>query len=244
VYPKTPTEVFSEELYCDLISITSREEAHSFLTQHPFLRFAYYRQPDVPGLQMGEYETVDSYCDFMVRAVEQHNDFRRYEVLLQRETLAPSPEWHEEMLQIYKKYFPILGTKSASYRTLPEMRNHLFEQYAYAVCKDRPCFHISLIRDVSPNCDCHSENDIPIIPDVGMLASFDPVALDMACVDLANQQTALPGSVLAEKILHSSGEDPDHEFFHVNHPDAEWRTCLEHGEKIGLGTRTYKLVTI
>lgn len=117
-------------------------------------------------------------------------------------------------------------------------------EYAYAVCKDRPCFHISLIRDVSPNCDCHSENDIPIIPDVGMLASFDPVALDMACVDLANQQTALPGSVLAEKILHSSGEDPDHEFFHVNHPDAEWRTCLEHGEKIGLGTRTYKLVTI
>ena len=127
--PKTPTEVFTEELYCDLISITSREEAHSFLTQHPFLRFAYHRQPDVPGMQMGEYETVDSYCDFMVRAVEQHNDFRRYEVLLQRETLAPSPEWHEEMLQIYKKYFPILGTKSASYRTLPEMRNHLFEQY-------------------------------------------------------------------------------------------------------------------
>ena len=127
--PKAPTEVFTEELYCDLISITSREEAHSFLTQHPFLRFAYHRQPDVQGMQMGEYETVDSYCDFMVRAVEQHNDFRRYEVLLQRETLAPSPEWHEEMLQIYKKYFPILGTKSPSYRTLPEMRNHLFEQY-------------------------------------------------------------------------------------------------------------------
>ncbi len=46
----------------------------------------------------------------------------------------------------------------------------------------RPCFHISLICDVSPNCDCHAENDIPIIPDVGMLASFDPVALDKACV--------------------------------------------------------------
>ena len=34
--------------------------------------------------------------------------------------------------------------------------------------------------------DCDSVNDIPIIPDVGMLASFDPVALDQACADLCN----------------------------------------------------------
>ena len=38
--------------------------------------------------------------------------------------------------------------------------------------------------DVSPNCDCHGENDIPIVPNVGMFASFDPVALDVACAVL------------------------------------------------------------
>lgn len=63
-------------------------------------------------------------------------------------------------------------------------------EYAYAVVKDRPAFHISLICDVSPFCDCHAENDIPIIPDVGMLASFDPVALDQACMDLGKPDSS------------------------------------------------------
>ena len=117
-------------------------------------------------------------------------------------------------------------------------------EYAYAICKDRPAFHISLIVDVSPNCDCHSENDIPIIPDVGMLASFDPVALDMACVDLANKQPAIAGSILADNIESFGETEDNHEHFHMTHPDAEWETCLEHAEEIGLGTRQYKLITI
>ena len=59
-------------------------------------------------------------------------------------------------------------------------------EYAKAVVDGRPCFHISLIIDVSPNCDCRAENDAAIVPNVGMFASFDPVALDMACVDAVN----------------------------------------------------------
>ncbi len=66
--------------------------------------------------------------------------------------------------------------------------------------KDQPAFHISLICDVSPFCDCHAKNDIPIIPDVGMLASFDPVALDQACVDLCNKMPVCEGSRLYELI--------------------------------------------
>lgn len=54
-------------------------------------------------------------------------------------------------------------------------------EYAKAVVDGRPQFHISLVIDVSPYCDCHGENDLPIVPDVGMFASFDPVALDQAC---------------------------------------------------------------
>ena len=67
-----------------------------------------------------------------------------------------------------------------SYQDSVKLLNYKIAEYSYAVLKGRPSFHITLICDVSPFCDCHAENDIPIIPDVGMLASFDPVALDQA----------------------------------------------------------------
>ena len=119
-------------------------------------------------------------------------------------------------------------------------------EYAYAVVKGRPrpSFHISLICDASPFCDCHCENDIPIIPDIGMLASFDPVALDQACVDLANKVPACEGSRLDQHIKLFWNEDPNHEYFHLNHPDAEWEAGLAHAEEIGLGSREYELIRI
>ncbi|MBQ0001573.1 MAG: DUF362 domain-containing protein [Clostridiales bacterium] len=123
------------------------------------------------------------------------------------------------------------------------MLNYKMAEYAWAVTKDRPCFHVSLICDVSPNCDCHSENDIPIIPDVGMLASFDPVALDQACADLCNKMPVIAGSILDDNIKALPHEE-NHEHFHMTHPDAEWETCLAHAEKIGMGTREYELVKI
>ena len=119
-------------------------------------------------------------------------------------------------------------------------------EYTKAVVDGRPHFHISLILDVSPNCDCHPENDIPILPNIGMLASFDPVALDQACADLCNQATPVESSVLGKNIAHAHEhhEECDHDHFHMTHPDAEWKTCLAHAEKIGLGTRAYELHTI
>jgi len=117
-------------------------------------------------------------------------------------------------------------------------------EYAYAVCRDRPCFHVSLIVDVSPNCDCHSENDIPIIPNIGMLCSFDPVALDQACADLCNKAPVQQGSELFEQLEKHGAEDPNHEHFHILHPDTDWSVCLEHAEKLGLGERAYKLITV
>ena len=113
-------------------------------------------------------------------------------------------------------------------------------EYTKAVVDGRPCFHISLVIDVSPNCDCHAENDMAIVPNVGMFASFDPVALDMACVDAVNAQTPLRGS--AADDAHAKAHVHDH--FQRLHPDTNWRSCLEHGEKIGIGTRDYELVKI
>ena len=113
-------------------------------------------------------------------------------------------------------------------------------EYTKAVVDGRPCFHISLVIDVSPNCDCHAENDMAIVPNVGMFASFDPVALDMACVDAVNAQTPLRGS--AADDAHAKAHV--HDYFQRLHPDTNWRSCLEHGEKIGIGTREYELIKI
>ena len=94
-------------------------------------------------------------------------------------------------------------------------------------------------RDISPDCDCHEENDVPMVPDVGMFASFDPVALDLACIEAVNRQPILPGSALAER-----GDPHDHDHLHAAHPDTCWQAAIEHGKKIGLGTDEYTLITV
>lgn len=116
-------------------------------------------------------------------------------------------------------------------------------EYTKAVLDGRPNFHISLVVDVSPNCDCHCENDAPILPDLGMFASFDPLALDQACVDACLAARPLPGSQLADNLAAPDFEDK-HDHFSNSTPESEWQTCLEHAEKIGLGTRSYELVRI
>ena len=116
-------------------------------------------------------------------------------------------------------------------------------EYAKAVVAGRPHFHISLVVDVSPYCDCHSENDVPILPDVGMFASFDPVALDQACADACMRQQPIPGSVLDEN-LHKPGFCDHHDHFTNTTPITDWRVCLAHAEKLGVGARNYELITV
>ena len=116
--------------------------------------------------------------------------------------------------------------------------NRKMAEYAKAVVDGRPAFHISLVQDISPYCDCHGESDIPILPDVGMFASFDPVALDMACVDAVNAQPVMRGSAA------DGGDAHDHDHFHRIHPETDWMSCLEHAEKIGLGSRDYELIRL
>lgn len=119
-----------------------------------------------------------------------------------------------------------------------DILNCKIAEYSHAVLKDRPHFHISLVIDLSPNCDCHSENDLPIAPDVGMFASFDPVALDVACADAVNAQPVMPGSMLAEQ------EQRHHDHFHDTHPDTNWKSCIVHAVKLGIGSDEYELITI
>ena len=114
-------------------------------------------------------------------------------------------------------------------------------EYTKAVIDGRPGFHISLVMDISPNCDCHPENDAPILPDIGMFCSFDPLALDQACVDACLRQQPLPGSQLYDN-MHKEGFCDHHDHFENSTPESEYRTCLAHAEKIGIGSREYELI--
>lgn len=119
-----------------------------------------------------------------------------------------------------------------------DILNAKIAEYSKAVVDGRPSFHISLVIDVSPYCDCHAENDAAIVPDVGMFASFDPVALDVACADAVNAQPPIQTSMLGE------ADHEGHDHFSAITPETNWRTCVEHGKKIGLGNTDYELIEV
>ena len=124
-----------------------------------------------------------------------------------------------------------------------ELLDRKMAEYALAVVHGRPCFYINMVMDISPNCDCHGENDAPILPNIGMFASFDPIALDQACADACQKAQPLPNSQLADHLAEKDWHC-HHDHFLDSNPRVDWATTLEHGEKIGLGTRAYELVTL
>ncbi len=104
--------------------------------------------------------------------------------------------------------------------------------------KERKSLYLSFITQVSPACDCYGHADAPIVNDIGICASVDPVALDQACADLVNNAAGNPNTAL------QSGFEPGGDKFRGVHPDIDWEVQLVHAEKLGMGTRTYELVTI
>ena len=110
-------------------------------------------------------------------------------------------------------------------------------EYALAVVRGKPNFHINIIASVSPYCDCWSHNDAPIVPDLGIAVSYDPVALDKASVDMVNQAPALTASMLADK-----GCKPGDDKFTLIHPNTNWLKGLEYAQLIGLGSMDYQLL--
>ena len=104
--------------------------------------------------------------------------------------------------------------------------------------KDNKRLFVNFITQVSPACDCYGHSDAPIVPDLGILASTDPVALDQACADLVNQARGLPNTTM------KTGHEPGCDKFRSIYPKIDWEVQLEHGEKVGLGQREYELVTL
>ncbi len=97
---------------------------------------------------------------------------------------------------------------------------------------------INFITHVSPLCDCYGHTDAPIVPDIGIAASIDPVALDQASADLVNAAQGLKDTAL------TSGLEPGGDKFRGVHPDVDWTVQLTRAEELGLGKRDYSLKKI
>jgi hypothetical protein len=101
-----------------------------------------------------------------------------------------------------------------------------------------PAIYVNFLVRVAPNCDCMGDEGAPLVADIGVLASEDPVALDRACYDLVAQAPAAEGSEAAGRA--GEGEDK----FTAVHGDSAPLQQLEEAESMGLGSQEYRLVEI
>lgn len=104
--------------------------------------------------------------------------------------------------------------------------------------KENRCLYVNFLTQISPACDCYPYADAPIVPDIGILASRDPVAIDQASVDLLNAQPPLQSSCLRDK--------PEAAWDKVRavYQNIDWQHQLQYGELLKLGSRTYELIKI
>jgi uncharacterized Fe-S center protein len=125
-----------------------------------------------------------------------------------------------------------------------EVLNRKIAEYTLAVLEGRPNFHINVVNQVSPYCDCHGESDAAVVPDIGIFAGFDPVALDKACIDAVNAAPGIASSILGnrERTHKDAAGHEDH--LTDIHPQTDWRSQISHAEKIGLGSGNYELITM
>jgi uncharacterized Fe-S center protein len=122
--------------------------------------------------------------------------------------------------------------------TKEEVQERMIEYAIGAVKgKEYKTFYFNFLLDITPECDCEPWSDIPIVRDLGILASRDPIALDQASVDMVNQQAGVSESLL--KDAFACGAD---KFRALN--GVDWESQLQHGEKLGLGSRKYNLVEV
>ncbi len=104
--------------------------------------------------------------------------------------------------------------------------------------KEKRAFYLNFVTRVSPQCDCYGYSDYPLVKDIGILASRDPVAIDQAAVDLVNAQPAL-----AECCLENN-RGPGEDKFRGVYPQIDWTIQLAYAEELGLGRRDYELTYI
>lgn len=105
-------------------------------------------------------------------------------------------------------------------------------------CRQGKILHVNFLVDISPACDCYGHADRAIVPDIGILASNDPVAIDQASVDLVNEQPGCPGTCLQRNT--QAGADKIAGLY----PDVDWDRQLDYAQELGIGQRNYTLQSI
>ncbi len=95
--------------------------------------------------------------------------------------------------------------------------NERLAEYAFAAAKDKNNIYITFAFNITKNCDCEGHSMKPIVKDVGIFASKDPVAIDKAALDTIDKDNG--------KTVFKRG-----------------RYTLEYAEKIGLGSQNYELI--
>jgi len=131
------------------------------------------------------------------------------------------------------------GAIEINWKTEADIIQEKIVEYAYGVLKNKrdKAAYISFLMDITPDCDCYGFSDAPIVGNIGILASRDPVALEQASVDLVNRQPGLSSTRLGK---NTSTQDK----FRAIYPGIDWNVQIEYAEKIGLGTRKYKLIAV
>ena len=114
-------------------------------------------------------------------------------------------------------------------------------EYAYGVAgqKKGKTAYINFVMNITPECDCCGWSDSFLVPDIGIMASFDPVALDKACADKVNAQQGNPDSMLEKEYL-APGKDK----FKGVYSDIPWEIQIEYGESLGIGTQNYEITEV
>ena len=120
--------------------------------------------------------------------------------------------------------------------TIPVFMKKMVE-YTAAVLegkRDKSVF-INFLTQITPACDCVPYSDAPLVRDIGVLASHDPIAIDQASVDLMNREGCLSGTCL------ESAPGPGEDKVRGVYPYIDWEIQLAYGRKVGLGTTDYVL---
>jgi len=122
----------------------------------------------------------------------------------------------------------------------PDIFQKKMMEYAAGALKGKAktSLFINFVMQVSPACDCYPHSDAPIVRDIGILASDDPVAIDTASCDMVNNEISLPCTAIKHTLAR--GEDK----WRALYPEIDWNIQLDHAEKMGLGTRKYQLIKI
>jgi uncharacterized protein len=122
---------------------------------------------------------------------------------------------------------------------IPDFTERMTE-YAYGAwkTKEKKILFINFIWDITPDCDCMSWSASPVVEDIGIVASFDPIAIDKASLDLVNQAHGLKNTHL--KANFAPGED---KFKGINE-NTQGEIQLDYGESLGMGSKDYELIEI